>query len=71
MYGDELVIGYSRIAHGDAKEFDAAVQRWNIAWAILPNDSKPLIAFLDRSPEWRRIARDKVGVVYVRTRPSV
>jgi hypothetical protein len=66
MYGDRLVLGYSRIARGDAKEFDQAVQRWNIRWAILPNESRGLIALLDRLPEWRRIASDKVGVIYVR-----
>ncbi len=45
MYGDELVLGYSRILHGDAAAFGAAVQRWNIRWAIVPNASKPLIGF--------------------------
>ncbi len=65
MYGDERVVGYSHIAHGDAQAFADAVRRWNIRWAILPNDSKALIALLDRSG-WHRIARDKVGVIYVR-----
>jgi hypothetical protein len=64
MYGDELVVGYARIGSGDARAFDDAVRRWNISWAILPNRSKPLIALLDRSG-WRRIASDKVGVIYV------
>jgi hypothetical protein len=66
MYGDELVLGYYRIARGDEKEFDEAVKRWNIRWAILPNENKGLTGLLDRSPEWRRLAHDKVGVVYVR-----
>lgn len=65
MYGDELVLGYSRIAHGDAQLFNDAVARWNIRWAILPNRSDKLIALLDRSG-WRRVAKDKVGVIYVR-----
>jgi hypothetical protein len=65
MYGDELVLGFSRIAHGDSAAFNEAVQRWNIRWAILPNDAKPLIALLDRSG-WKRIANDKVGVIYAR-----
>jgi hypothetical protein len=65
MYGDELVLGYARIAHGDSAAFNEAVQRWNIRWAILPNDAKLLIALLDRSG-WRRVAHDKVGVIYVR-----
>jgi hypothetical protein len=65
MYGDELVLGYARIAHGDSAAFNEAVQRWNIRWAILPNEAKPLISLLDRSG-WRRIAHDKVGVIYAR-----
>jgi hypothetical protein len=69
MYGDELVVGYSHIAHGDAQAFADAVRRWNIRWAILPNDSKALIALLDRSG-WRRIKGDKVGVIYVRVLPG-
>jgi hypothetical protein len=70
MYGDELVLGYSRIVHGDRQALDAAVQRWNIRWAILPNGSK-LTSLLDRSPEWRRIVSDKAGAIYVRKAPSV
>ena len=66
MYGDEFVVGYSRIIHGDAAAFAEAVQRWNIRWAMLPNQSR-LIALLDRTPRWRRIAHDKVGVIYVRS----
>lgn len=67
MYGDELVLGYSRMAHGDANALAAAVKRWNIHWAMVPNGDDGLVALLDRSPEWRRIYRDKVGVIYVRT----
>jgi hypothetical protein len=70
MYGDELVLDYSRIAAGDRGAFAAAVQRWNIRWAILPNDSKSLIAMLDTTPGWRRIRRDQVGTVYVKDRAS-
>src|SRR5258707_7117231 len=39
MYGDDLVVGYARIAHGDAGLFADAVRRWNIRCAMLPNDS--------------------------------
>ena len=66
MYGDELVLGYARIVHGDASAFGAAVRRWKIRWAILPNESK-LIRVLDHTPGWRLIRRDKVGAIYVRT----
>ncbi|MFL6721735.1 MAG: hypothetical protein ACJ8FT_08035 [Sphingomonas sp.] len=65
MYGDELVLGYSRIAHGDGQAFAAAVRRWDIRWVILPNRSK-LVALLDRSRGWRKIGADEAGVVYVR-----
>ena len=66
MYGDELVVGYKRITDGDAAALGKAVDRWNIRWAILPNRYLKLIALLDRSPEWRRIYKDEVGVIYVR-----
>ena len=66
MYGDALVVGYARIVRGDPQAFGQAVNRWNIRWAILPNSYTALIALLDRTPGWRRIARDRVGVIYVR-----
>jgi hypothetical protein len=71
MYGDELVVGFSRISHGDEGAFAAAVQRWNIRWAIVPNYSKGLSALLDRTPGWRRIRQDEVGAVYVRDAPNI
>lgn len=69
MYGDELVIDYYRISQGDSAAFAQAVQRWKIRWVIVGNKSK-LIGLLDRSPGWRRIRQDKVGVVYARTAVS-
>ena len=66
MYGDELVVGYSRILHGDMPAFNAAVERWNIRWAILPADSR-LSGALNRTAGWRLLRRDKVGAIYVRT----
>jgi hypothetical protein len=66
MYGDALVVDYSHITHGDAQAFARAVKRWNIRWAIIPNGDAPLLAVLDRSAGWQRIARDKVGAIYVR-----
>jgi hypothetical protein len=66
MYGDELVIGYKSITDGDAAKFEEEVQRWGIRWAILPHRYKKLVALIDRSPGWRRIHQDEVGVIYVR-----
>lgn len=65
MYGDQLIIDYANIIHGDRRAFARAVQRWNIRWSILPNQSR-LIPLLDRSPGWRVVARDQVGVIYAR-----
>jgi hypothetical protein len=69
MYGDELVVGYSRIIHGDEDALNAAVRRWNIRWAMIPKESR-LTPVLDHSPTWRLLRRDKVGAIYVRTAPS-
>lgn len=66
MYGDELVIGYKSITDGDAAKFEEAVQRWGIRWAILPHRYRKLVALIDRSPGWKRIHQDEVGVIYVR-----
>ncbi|WP_028970240.1 hypothetical protein [Sphingomonas sp. URHD0057] len=66
MYGDELVLDYVRIIRGNSSAFDAAVRRWNIRWVILSDQNRKLIAVLDGSPDWRRLYRDKVGVIYVR-----
>jgi hypothetical protein len=71
MYGDELVLDFVSIINGNRAAFADAVKRWNIRWAILPKENVALIALLDRSPDWRRIKADKVGVIYVReARPS-
>jgi hypothetical protein len=67
VYGDAMMFDYARLSKGDAAAFSRAVQRWKIRWAILPNDDKALIALLDRSGNWRRIAGDKAGVIYART----
>jgi hypothetical protein len=69
MYGDDFVLNYASISNGNAAAFDKAVQRWKIGWAMVPNRNAKLTALLDRSPEWRRAYRDKVGVIYVREAP--
>ena len=66
MYGDELVVGYRRIIDGDPGALDAAANRWNLRWAILPNRYTKLIGMIERSGQWRRIYGDEVGVIYVR-----
>ncbi len=66
MYGDAFMNDYVAIADGDMAKFDRAIGKYNIRWAILPNDRKRLIAGIDRSGQWRRIYADKVGMIYVR-----
>ena len=66
MYGDELVVGYARITHGDPAALDAAVKRWGITWAIVPNHGSGLGRLLAKSPGWRLLKKDDVGSIYVR-----
>jgi hypothetical protein len=70
MYGDDLVLGFASINNGNQQALFDAVKRWGIRWAIVPKNSVKLTALLDRSPGWRRIAQDKVGVIYLRSVPS-
>lgn len=65
MYGDDLVLGYSRIVNGNAAEFDNTVKRWDIRWAIVSHEGKKLRALLNAAG-WRPIASDQAGTVYVR-----
>jgi hypothetical protein len=67
MYGDPHVLSYSRIVNGDRRELAQAVDRWNIRWAIIARRDKALVAMLDRTPRWRRIREDKIGIVYLRS----
>ncbi len=64
MYGDRFVLNYAKIVGGDRAAFLEAAQRWNIRWAIAPHRDKKMIAMLDRTPGWRRIRQDRVGVVF-------
>ena len=68
MYGDDLVANYIKITSGDPAAFDAAVLHWNIRWAIFPRRTR-VTQILDRSSDWRRIASDDAGNLYVRTAP--
>jgi hypothetical protein len=70
MYGDELVVNFASVSNGNPQAFNDAVKRWDICWVIFPNRSKALIALVERTPGWRLVTRDNVGVVYART-PNV
>ncbi|MFL6795426.1 MAG: hypothetical protein ACJ8D6_10370, partial [Sphingomicrobium sp.] len=67
LYGDAFMTDYVEIAKGDMARFDRAVARYGIRWAVLPAaDKSKLRDALARSPRWRRIYADKVGVIFVR-----
>ncbi|MFL6773454.1 MAG: hypothetical protein ACJ8ET_06435 [Sphingomicrobium sp.] len=67
LYGDAFMTDYVEIAKGDMARFDRAVARYGIRWAVLPTaDKSKLRDELARSPRWRRIYADKVGVIFVR-----
>jgi len=66
LYGDAFLTDYTDIAMGDWGRFDRAVKRYNIRWTILPAGEFKLREELDRSPQWRRVYADKVGVIHVR-----
>jgi hypothetical protein len=65
MYGDKFFRDYLAVLNGEVDAYDKAVERYGIAWTMLPPDSH-LARRLDRSPGWRRIYRDRVAVVHVR-----
>jgi hypothetical protein len=65
MYGDAFVLNYSRIMDGDMGRFDAEVRRYGIRWTMLPARSV-LAQALNRSPGWKRVYADRVGVIDVR-----
>jgi hypothetical protein len=65
MYGDDFFKDYLKITDGDPRAFDRAVRKYGISWTILQNGGR-LAEELDRSPEWRRLYSDRVGVIHVR-----
>ena len=71
MYGDAFVQDYLKITGGDWETFSKSVDKYGLRWTILQNNNG-LVRELDKSPDWRRIYSDKVGVIHVRrSRPSV
>jgi hypothetical protein len=71
MYGDRFVADYKRITEGDPVAFARAVKRYDIGWTMTPNRYGKLVRLLDRSPGWRRVYADDVGVIHLRSdKPS-
>ena len=66
MYGDAFVRDYDRITRGDVARFNRAVDRYGIRWTMLPSSNQDLVVVLDRSPRWRRLYSDGIGIIHVR-----
>lgn len=66
MYGDAFVADYKKITDGDPAAFSRAVERHGIAWTMTPRRHAKLVRLLDRSPGWRRLYADRVGVIHAR-----
>ena len=65
MYGDRFVLDYREALDGDPGQFERAVERYRIAWTMLPPGNR-LAQRLDRTPGWKRLYADKVAVIHVR-----
>ena len=64
MYGDAFMRNYDLIMKPDRKALGDALERWRIAWTILPPG--PAARMMDSLPGWRRAHADSVAVVHIR-----
>ncbi|HEV2187034.1 MAG TPA: hypothetical protein VGR70_07485 [Stellaceae bacterium] len=64
MYGNDFLAAYIAAEQGDAGALAALLDRYRIAWTLLPAQS-PAIAALDRLPGWRRAYTDDQAVINV------
>lgn len=66
FYGDPFMVAYQSMVEGDRSALGAAIDRYDLQWAMLPPRYDKLIANLDRDPRWRRIYTDPVAIIYRR-----
>lgn len=65
MYGDVFLSDYIRATRSAGPALARTLDRYRIAWTILPSGSV-VAESLDRMPGWRRIYADRHAVVHVR-----
>jgi hypothetical protein len=65
LFGDAFLDNFDRIAAGNAKALDAALEKDSIAWTIFPPAS-PVVRTLDARPGWKRIYADRNAVIHAR-----
>jgi hypothetical protein len=64
MYGDQFLAGYDRMMKPDRAALTQGLNRWHIAWTILPPG--PAAAMMDSLPGWHRAYSDRFAVVHVK-----
>jgi hypothetical protein len=62
LYGDAFLDDYARIADGEPDVINAALRRWDIAWALFP-PGHPALRFLEHQPGWHRLYADQQAVL--------
>jgi hypothetical protein len=65
LFGDAFLDNFDRIAAGNAKALDAAIEKDAIVWTIFPPTSA-IVRTLDARPGWKRIYADRNAVIHAR-----
>lgn len=65
LYGDVFLNDYLAIQDPRPDRVNAAMAKYEIAWTMLEPGS-PLVAWLDKQPQWRRHYTDGFAVVHIR-----
>ena len=70
MYGDAFTVAYDRAGSSAAGPLQRLLQRYQVAWTILP-PADPAVGLLDADAGWRRLHADRYAVVHVRATAPV
>jgi hypothetical protein len=65
LFGDAFLDNFDRIAAGNGRALDAALEKDPIAWTIFPPASA-VVRTLDARPGWKRIYADRIAVIHSR-----
>ena len=65
LFGDAFLDNFDRIAAGNAKALDAAIEKDAIVWTIFP-PSSAVVRTLDARPGWKRIYADRDAIIHAR-----
>jgi hypothetical protein len=65
MFGDAFLANYDRIAAGDAKALDEALEKFGVTWTMFP-PREPVTKEMEAKPGWTRLFADDEAVIHVR-----